>query len=51
MELRAAVEVDLKHIKSGVQVKGQAHIDLPMTMTLRSDPDKSKVLVKVKDQV
>jgi len=51
MELRGSVEVEMKHVVSGVQVRGQAHIDLPLTISISTDLEKSKVHAKIKDMV
>ncbi|XP_052777819.1 uncharacterized protein LOC128215141 [Mya arenaria] len=49
-EMRAKVEVGLRHIWSGVEMKCSAHMDAPLSLKVSMDPDITKMIIKVKDQ-
>lgn len=51
MELRCTMEVDMKHIRSGLSVNSKIHMDAPASLSINLDPEVSKLLMKVRDEV
>ncbi|XP_060608001.1 uncharacterized protein LOC132760118 isoform X2 [Ruditapes philippinarum] len=50
LEIKCRMEVEMRHIRSGVSVKGKVYSDIPLTLSVNMDPDSSKLLIKLKDE-
>lgn len=49
--MQGRLDVDMKHVSCGVAVKGKMYADIPLTMKINYDPEKSKLLLQLQDEV